>query len=334
VDRLKALTPYSWGKLTLSNRMVMAPMCMYSASEDGDIQPFHYAHYTTRAYGGVSLVITEATAVEARGRISQHDLGIYHDRHVEGLKSLVNQTHIAGSKIAIQLAHAGRKSGVPSSRSIAPSSIDFSQDYPSPAMMTLTDINTVVKAFKSAAHRAQLAGFDGVEIHGAHGYLINQFLSPLSNHREDDYGGSLEKRTQFLIEILKAVKSVFFGEVWVRLSVEEYAEGGHHVKDTVQVVKLIRPWIAGVNVSSGGVVPYRITATPGYQLAFAKALEDEGVPTMGGGLLTTIEMIEAALATSCQLVYLGRELLLNPYFVLQTIKKYAPDLMLKAYQRG
>ena len=332
MDNSITLSPYNWGKLSLKNRVVMAPMCMYSASEDGDIQPFHFAHYTARAYGGVALVITEATAVEPRGRISQHDLGIYHDRHTLGLKSLVEQVHAAGSKIAIQLAHAGRKSGV--SQSIAPTAVEFSQDYPAPAMMTTADIQAVIFAFKQAAYRAQVAGFDGVEIHGAHGYLINQFLSPLSNHRTDDYGGNLVKRTQFLFEILQAVRQVFTGEVWVRLSVEEYADGGHHVSDTISVVARIQSMIAGVNVSSGGVVPYKIQPAPGYQLPFAKALKEAGTPTIGGGLLTSLEAIEEALQSSCDLVYLGRELLLNPYFVLQMIKKHAPERMLKAYQRG
>jgi hypothetical protein len=158
----------------------------------------------------------------------------------------------------------------------------------------------------------------------------NQFLSPLSNHRTDDYGGNLVKRTQFLFEILQAVRQVFTGEVWVRLSVEEYAEGGHHVSDTISVVARIQSMIAGVNVSSGGVVPYKIQPAPGYQLPFAKALKEAGTPTIGGGLLTSLVAIEEALQSSCDLVYLGRELLLNPYFVLQMIKKHAPERMLKA----
>ena len=312
----------------------MAPMCMYSADQKGTIQPFHFSHYTARAYGGVSLVITEATAVEARGRISDRDLGIYDDAHVEGLTQLVNAVHNADSKIAIQLAHAGRKCGVKGTQTIAPSAMTFSQDYPTPQAMTIQDVHDVVEAFKRAATRASIAGFDGIEIHAAHGYLINQFISPLANHRTDDYGGSLPNRTRFLKDILTAVRSVFKGEVWLRMSAEEYAEGGHHLPETLEVVKLIRHLIVGVNVSSGGVIPVPMTPKPGYQLPLAKGIRALGVPTIGGGLLTTVEQMEAALDVDCDLIYLGRALLLNPYVVLQIIKKHAPERMLKAYQRG
>lgn len=331
---VKFLQPTPWGKLQLKNRVVMAPMCMYQADTHGVIQPFHYAHYTARAYGGVAMVIMEATAVESRGRISDRDVGIYHDDQIKGLKKLVDDVHLTGSLIAIQLAHAGRKSGIKNETSIAPSAIAFSQDYPTPKAMTLADIKDVIGAFEKAAQRAQLAGFDGVEIHGAHGYLINEFLSPLSNQRQDAYGGSIENRTRFLKEILIAVHKVFKGEVWVRLSAEEYAEGGHHLPETIQVLKMIQPLIAGVNVSSGGVVPTTIQPKPGYQLPFANQIQASGILTIGGGLVTTVDQIESALENDCHLIYLGRELLLNPYFVLQQIKKHAPERMLKPYQRG
>jgi NADPH2 dehydrogenase len=331
---VKAFSPIAWGKLQLKNRIVMAPMCMYSADEDGFVLPFHFSHYTARAYGGVSMVITEATSVEARGRISAQDLGIYDDRHVSGLKKLVDEVHIAGSLIAIQLAHAGRKCGVKTHTSIAPSAVTFSQDYTVPAVMTIANIQEVIHAFLEAARRAQLAGFDGIEIHGAHGYLINQFLSPLSNLRQDQYGGNLQNRVRFLVEILQAVRSVFKGEVWVRLSADEYADGGHHLQDTIALLEMIKPLIAGVNVSSGGVVPFPIKPSPGYQLPLSRGIKDAGIPTIGGGLITTMEAIEEALDKDATLVYLGRPLLLNPYFVLQEIKKHAPERMLKAYQRG
>ena len=331
---LISLSPTHWGKLKLSNRIVMAPMCMYQANEFGVIQPFHYTHYTTRAYGGVAMVVVEATSVEARGRISNQDLGIYSDDHIAGLTALVHQVHLAGSLIAIQLAHAGRKSGVKDSNGIAPTALRFSQDYQEPTMMSLKDIHDVIQSFKKAGERAQRSGFDGVEIHGAHGYLINQFISPLTNHRRDQYGGSLTNRFRFLKEILEAVHQTFHGEIWVRLSVEEYAEGGHHIEETIQGLKLIQTLIAGVNVSSGGVVPFPIKAGPGYQLPFSKAIKQMGISTIGGGLVTTLDQIEAALISDADLIYLGRELLLNPYFVLQTIKKHAPERMLKPYQRG
>jgi NADPH2 dehydrogenase len=331
---VKAFSPISWGTLPLKNRIVMAPMCMYSADDHGFVLPFHFAHYTARAYGGVAMVITEATSVEARGRISSQDLGIYDDQHVSGLKRLVDEVHVAGSLIAIQLAHAGRKCGVKSHPSIAPSAVTFSQDYPVPTAMTISDIHQVIQSFREGARRAQLAGFDGIEIHGAHGYLINQFISPLSNLRQDKYGGILTNRLRFLQEILQAVRSVFKGEVWVRLSADEYAEGGHHLQDTIALLQLIRPLIAGVNVSSGGVVPFPIKPSPGYQLPLSRGIQAAGIPTIGGGLITTMEAIEEALEKDASLVYLGRPLLLNPYFVLQEIKKHSPERILKAYQRG
>lgn len=327
-------TPFQWGKMTLSNRLVMAPMCMYSANEEGDVQPFHLAHYTARAYGGVGLVIVEATAVEARGRISINDLGIYSDQHLAGLHQLVANVHAAGTPIAIQLAHAGRKSGDLSQPSIAPSAIPFTLEQRMPNAMSHQDIQDVIYAFGKAAHRAQQVGFDGVEIHGAHGYLINQFLSPISNQRTDDYGGSLDNRVRFLKDILHEVHRYFHGTIWVRLSVEEYVEGSHHVDDTLRVLELIRSLIVGVNVSSGGIAPSAPKVFPGYQLPFAKAIEAIGIPTIGGGLITTPEQIENALEEGVSLIYLGRPLLLNPYFVLQLTKTYQPEKVLKAYRRG
>jgi NADPH2 dehydrogenase len=332
---MSIFTPFSLGKLTLKNRIVMAPMCMYSSDETGVVLPFHHAHYTARAYGGVSLVILEATAVEARGRISVQDLQISSDHHVEGLKSLVHHIHLGGAKAAIQLAHAGRKSMSLNEPSIAPSPLSFSDAYRMPHAMSLQDIQTVVHAFKEAGRRASEAGFDGIELHAAHGYLINQFLSPLTNHRQDKYGGSLEHRTRILLDILKAIQLVFKGSVWIRMSVEEYAQGGHHVEDTLKVLDIIRPYIDGVNVSTGGIVPFPIKAEKGYQLAFAKHIKQAGFITLAGGLVTTIDEINLALNTNqCDAIYLGRELLLNPYFLLQHIKKEQPNLMLEAYKRG
>ncbi len=331
----RVFTSFSLGSLSLKNRIVMAPMCMYSSDHLGMVTPFHMAHYTARAYGGVSLVILEATAVESRGRISENDLQISTDDHIEPLKQLVKAIHLGGAKVAIQLAHAGRKANVKNQSSIAPSAITFSESYKMPIAMTVDDINTVIHSFKEAARRAQTAGIDGIEIHGAHGYLINQFLSPLSNQRTDEYGGNLENRTRFLKQILTEVRSVFRGEVWVRLSVEEYAEGSHHIEDTLKVLSLIRPLIAGVNVSSGGAVPFPIQAGKGYQLGFASQLKKAGFTTICGGLIETFEEVEEALANDQgDFVYLGRALLLNPYFVLQHIKKHEPTLMLDAYKRG
>jgi NADPH2 dehydrogenase len=331
---LKMLTPFKFGSLQLKNRIVMAPMCMYSSDDTGRVMPFHESHYTARAYGGVSLVILEATSVEKRGRISPNDLCLDDDQLIDGYRSLVKRIHEAGSLVAIQLAHAGRKSMSPHDTPIAPSHIAFPGQNRPINEMTNKDILDVIQSFSEAARRAQTAGFDGIEIHGAHGYLINQFLSPLANFRQDEYGGNLNNRVRFLKDILEAVHQQFKGDIWVRLSVEEYAEGGHHINDTLQVIEIIKPLITGVNVSSGGVVPVSIDVKPGYQLPFAQALHEQGIMTIGGGLIKTVEEIEEALSKSTELVFLGRELLLNPYFVLQVIKKHQPELMYPAYKRG
>lgn len=330
----KIFTPFKLGHLNLKNRLVMAPMCMYSADTKGVVQPFHFTHYPTRALGGVALVIQEATAVEARGRISLNDLGLYDEAHVPGLKKLVEAVHQQGSLMAIQLAHAGRKSAKEYGGIIAPSAIAFSQDYPTPEAMTLSMIHQVIDAFRLAARRAKVIGYDAIEIHAAHGYLIHEFLSPLSNHRDDAYGGSLENRTRFLLEILQAVHQEFGDQVWIRVSAEEYVEQGHHVEDTIQILNIIKPYIMAVNVSSGGIVPAQIKVEKGYQLTMAKAIQQAGWITIGGGLLTSFEDVESALATSCELVYFGRELLLNPFVYLQWIKQYQPQMMVAQYKRG
>ena len=182
---------FSLKNLNLRNRVVMAPMCMYMAENDGMVNDFHYVHYLNRAIGGVSAIILEATAVEARGRISDRDLGIWDDKHIEGLKKLADGIKKYGACAGIQLGHAGRKCEIKSENIIAPSAIAFSSEYKTPIEMSKTEIEEVKIAFREGARRALEAGFDFIEIHGAHGYLLSEFLSPLANKREDEYGGSL-----------------------------------------------------------------------------------------------------------------------------------------------
>lgn len=320
----------------LKNRIVMPPMCMYASDEQGFVQPFHTTHYTTRAYGGVGLIIIEATAVEPRGRISGNDLGIWNEDHVYGLKKLVDCVHLAGAKIAIQLGHAGRKCGMLSEIPIAPSAIAYSNQYQEPQEMSIEDIYNVLNAFQEAARRAKRAGFDFVEIHGAHGYLINQFLSPLTNKRQDGYGITLEGRTRFLQEVVFAVRKEWDKGLFVRLSAEEYAPEGHHIEQTLEVVKRLKNHVDVIDVSSGGVVPVSMKPVPKYQIPYAKQIKKSGYLVIGGGLITKLDEVNDILnRNDADLVYLGRELLRNPYFALFAAKEMRRnDLILKAYERG
>jgi len=333
---MKIFEPFKIKDLELKNRIVMAPMCMYVATKEGMVQPFHLVHYPTRGFGGVGLIITEATTVESRGRISSHDLGIWDDFHINGLRALVDAVHQSGAKIGIQLAHAGRKCKAEGENIIAPSSIAFSPDYPTPLEMTLNDIKTVVNAFKDGARRAKLIGYDIIEIHGAHGYLINQFLSPLANHRMDNYGGNQQNRSRFLHEVIDAIQSEWNGPLILRLSAEEYANTGNHIEDTLELVKSLNHKIDAINVSSGGVIPVKFDVYPGYQMEFAKKVKALGYAVIGGGLITTDTECEKYLENeSVDAIFLGRKLLNDPYFVMHAaVKAGRKDLIIEPYERG
>ena len=214
--------------MDLKNRIVMAPMCMDSCNdEDGIANNWHFIHYSTRAIGGVGLIIVESTGIEPGGRITDNDLGIWSEEHVKNLSNIVNECHKYGAKIGIQINHAGRKSETLSYPIIAPSPIAFNEHYRLPNEMTKEDINNTIDLFKAAAKRALTAGFDLLELHGAHGYLIGQFLSPLTNKRKDEYGGTKENRVRFLREIIQAVKTVWpeTKPLQLRVSAEDYARG-------------------------------------------------------------------------------------------------------------
>src|SRR5690606_1154731 len=261
--------PYTHKNVTLPNRIVMSPMCMYSATPNGEVSDWHIVHYGTRAVGRVGLILLEATAVESRGRISDRDLGIWGDHHVEGLKKLVDFAHGQGVKIGIQLAHAGRKA-VLDEPIIAPSAIPFDDRSKMPQEMSKTQIDEVIRAFREAARRADAAGFDVVEIHAAHGYLLHEFLSPLSNRREDEYGGSLTNRFRMLKEVVRSVREVWPEErpLYVRISAVDYAEGGLTLEDSVEIARLLKEeGVDLIDVSSGGLLPNPPGRVyPGYQV--------------------------------------------------------------------
>lgn len=320
----KLFSSYTLKDIELKNRIVMAPMCMDS-SEDGYVNDWHFIHYGTRAIGGVGLIIVEATGIEPGGRITDKDLGIWDDSQIDGLKKIVDNCHKNGSKIGIQINHSGRKSEVTSHPIIAPSAIAFNDSYRVPSEMTKADIKNTVHQFKAAAERALKAGFDLLEIHGAHGYLISQFLSPLTNKRTDEYGGTPENRVRFLREVIREVKTVWpeTKPLLLRISAEDYNEGGNNSKVMAQLINLIKAeGIDMVDVSTGGVVPAKINTYPGYQIKPSEIIKTNcGIPTIAGGLITDALMAEEVLNNNrADLVFLGRELLRNPYWPLTAAK--------------
>ncbi|MGG5255358.1 NADPH dehydrogenase NamA [Neobacillus sp. SM06] len=335
---VKLFTPYTVKGVTLKNRIVMSPMCMYSShNEDGKIQNWHRTHYVSRAVGQVGLVILEATAVTPQGRISPQDLGIWSDDHIEGLKELVDMIKEHGAKTGIQLAHAGRKA-VLEGEILAPSAIAFDEKSKAPKEMSKTDIHETIEAFKQGALRAKKAGFDIIELHGAHGYLINEFLSSLSNKRTDEYGGSAENRYRFLREIIEAVRTVWDGPLFVRISANDYHEDGMTPNDYVPMAKWMKEQgVDLIDVSSGAVVPAHIHAYPGYQVKFAEQIKREAeMDTSGLGLITSPVQAEEIIQNNrADLVFLGRELLRDPYWPRTAAKALGVEIEApKQYERG
>ncbi|ASS75876.1 NADPH dehydrogenase NamA [Tumebacillus algifaecis] len=305
--------------LELKNRIMMSPMCQYQAKDDGTVTDWHFVHYGARAIGGVGLVMVEAAGVEARGRISTADVGIYSDDHIPGLARIVEFCKLHGAKTAIQLAHAGTKAETPEPN-VAPSAFTHFDNYKTPQELTIAEIAEIVEAFKQAAIRAQKAGFDTVELHGAHGYLINQFLSPLTNKRTDEYGGSFENRVRFPLQVIRAVKEVLPADMplLMRVSASEYSEDGYSMAEMIEMVKLFKE--AGVDlvdVSSGGSLPLPPPAIyPGYQLQYAEEIKKGAdIPTIAVGLLHHPQLMEEAIQNGrADLIAVGRELLRNPHF--------------------
>lgn len=334
----KLFQPYTIKNVELKNRIVMAPMCMYSShNEDGKIENWHRTHYTSRAVGGAGLIIQEATAVTPQGRISPQDLGIWSDDHLDGLTELVTLMKEQGAKTGIQLAHAGRKA-VLEGDILAPSAIAFNDDMKTPVAMTIEQINETVTAFIHGAERARKAGFDVIEIHGAHGYLVNEFLSPLSNRREDEYGGSAENRYRFLKEIIDEVKTVWDGPLFVRVSAKDYHEDGLDVDDYIIFSKWMKEQgVDLIDVSSGAVVPARIPVFPGYQVKPAERIKHEAdIDTGAVGLITSGLQAEEILQNErADLILLGRELLRDPYWPRTAAKELGHEITPPVqYERG
>ncbi|HRP90162.1 MAG TPA: NADPH dehydrogenase NamA [Edaphocola sp.] len=329
-------TPYDINSIRLKNRIVMSPMCMYSAV-DGIPNKWHEQHYVTRAVGGVGLIIMEATAVSPEGRISYADLGLWNDEQMLAFKGIVKQIKEQGTVAGIQLAHAGRKAscevswkkgrqiqeGENSWKTLAPSAIPYHDTDSLPHELSKEEIDQIKDEFKRAASRALDAGFQMIEIHAAHGYLIHEFYSPFSNQRTDEYGGSFENRIRFLLEVLEAIQEVWPKElpIFVRISATDWIEErGWQLEDSIALAKILKEkGVALVDCSTGANVPgVKIPVAPNYQVPFATAIRQQaGIPTGAVGLITGAHQAEAILQNGeADLIVLGRELLRNPYFPL------------------
>jgi 2,4-dienoyl-CoA reductase-like NADH-dependent reductase (Old Yellow Enzyme family) len=323
-------------ELTLANRVIVSPMCEYS-SEDGFANEWHLVHLGSRAVGGAGLVFTEATATTADGRISPEDLGIWQDGHVEMLGRIVEFVRSQGSAAGIQLAHAGRKASTkrPWSgaglitpeeggwQAVGPSDQPFADDYPVPRALNVADIAAIVEAFRDAARRARRAGFDVAEIHGAHGYLIHEFLSPLINQRTDDYGGSFDNRIRLCLEVVDAVRGVWPKRlpVFVRLSCTDWVEGGWDIEQSVELARRLRErGVDLIDCSSGGaVLQAKIPVGAGYQVPFAERIRrGANIATGAVGMITQASQAEAIVSLGqADCVLLARELLRDPYWPLR-----------------
>jgi 2,4-dienoyl-CoA reductase-like NADH-dependent reductase (Old Yellow Enzyme family) len=344
-DTATLFDPLVLRSVTLPNRIVVSPMCQYSAV-DGFAGEWHLVHLGSRAVGGAGAVLVEATAVTPEGRISPQDLGLWKDGHVPPLARIAAFVEAHGALAGVQLAHAGRKGStrrpwdgggtVPSAEGgwtpAGPGDEPFNESYPRPLAMTEVDIAVAVEAFRAAAQRARHAGFRLVEVHAAHGYLLHQFLSPLVNRRTDRYGGSFENRARLTLEVVRAVRGAWPAELpmWVRLSATDWAEGGWDVEQSVRLAGLLRDAGADlVDVSSGGAVAHqKVEPRPGYQVAFADRIRREaGVRTGAVGLITEPEHADAVLrAGQADVILLARAELRDPYWPLHAAQRLGVEV--------
>ncbi|KRE86723.1 oxidoreductase [Rhodanobacter sp. Soil772] len=326
--------PFPQRSLTLRNRLVVSPMCEYSAT-DGVPNDWHMVHLGSRAVGGAALVIAEASAVSAQGRISPQDTGLWNQAQLQAWQPITRFIKAHGAIAGMQLAHAGRKAStlrpwdghgpVPAGqgdwRTVAPSALPFDTGWPAPQALDEVGIQTVIADFRAAAQRALAAGFELIEVHAAHGYLLHQFLSPLSNRRDDRYGGSFENRTRLVREVIVAVREVWPAELplWLRLSATDWVdEGGWDIGQSVELARQVKSLgVDLIDVSSGGLLPHaKIAPAPGYQVPFAAQIRREaGIATGAVGLITGAEQAAQIVANGdADVVLIARESLRDPYF--------------------
>ncbi|KAF5885253.1 MULTISPECIES: NADPH dehydrogenase NamA [Rhizobium] len=299
------------------NRIAMSPMCMHSAGSDGRVNDFHLVHYGARALGGAGLVFLETTAVLENGLIGPGDIGIWDDGQVSGLTRLTDVIHQFGAKAGCQLGHAGRQFGIDGVPAIAPSAIPFMADSRVPEGLTVDGIKDVVEAFRRGARRAREAGFDVIEIHTAHGYLLNEFLSPLANHRSDEYGGSHENRYRIVREVIDAVRSEWEGPLFVRISSTDYVAGGNTPSDFLVYGQWMKEQgVDLIDCSSGGIAMVKVDSFPGYQVPAAELLRRKlEIKTGAVGLIETGRQAEEILQNGrADIVLIGREILKDPFW--------------------
>ncbi|WP_424493868.1 NADPH dehydrogenase NamA [Salinimicrobium sp. GXAS 041] len=338
-------SPLKIKSVEIKNRITVSPMCMYS-SEDGFSNNWHLVHLGSRAVGGAGLIISEATAVSPEARITPDDLGIWKDEHISGLKEITAFLEEQGAVPGIQLAHAGRKASTTSPwkggkfiteekggwQTVAPSALAFNETDATPKQLDQTGIEKIKDDFKTAAKRAFEAGFKVAEIHAAHGYLLHQFLSPLSNKRTDDYGGTFENRIRLLLEVLDAVNEEWPSSLplFVRISATDWVEGGWNEEESVKLAQLLKEkGVDLIDCSSGGLVPHaKIPVQKGYQIKFAEKIKSEtGILTGAVGLITTPqEASEVIESQQADLVLLAREFLRNPYFPMEAAQALDEEL--------
>ncbi|WP_334125128.1 NADH:flavin oxidoreductase/NADH oxidase [Empedobacter brevis] len=340
--------------ISLKNRIIMSPMCQYS-SEDGFPNNWHFQHYISRAVGNVSAIIQEATAITPEGRISYGDLGIWKYEQIEAYLKITSEIKKYNCVPGIQLAHAGRKASTEKPwlghqqlkpneengwKTVSSSQLPFNDIDGIPHQLTVKEIQELVKEWGKATERAIKAGFEILEIHGAHGYLVHQFFSPLINNRTDEYGGSFENRIRFLLEVVDEMKRYMTTQsLWVRLSASDWAENGWNITETVKLCKILKEYgVDVIDVSSGGGVSHqKIEVKKNYQVPFANAVKNQAdIITGAVGLIFEAKQAEEILQKNeADLIFLGRELLRDPYFVLHAAKELGDDLKwLPQYERA
>lgn len=344
----KLFSPYSLGGMELKNRIVMSPMLMYQAGDDGTVTERQVLHYGARALGGVGLIMTEVVAVHPQGRISGSDLGLWSDGQIPGIRRIVDAIHACDAKIGIQLAHAGRKSILPGD-SVAPSAIAHSEDSTIPVELTTAEVQKLVQDYASAATRADQAGVDCIQIHAAHGYLIHEFLAPMSNKRTDEYGGSLENRSRFLLEIVQSVRQVLPAgkPLLVRFSGTDLVEGGVKAEDAAELARWLEDAGADfLEVTSGNITnSYDGDVYPGYQVKFVEQIRRKSsLPVGSVGSIHSADLAEYLLRDEgIDLVFVGRALLRDPFWPIHAASKMGCEIPLPiptyaratgAYERG